>query len=784
MHPHPVSMRGIRLAVLILLCFAALLATHVSAAGSEIGPGSGTARPPGIVSLQLARQVARVEARNHFLRDQQTTSVRLEISSTIDVAPAIRQLGGTVEAIIGAGSGDSFTAATLPASAVRQFALVPGVRTLYPAQHLHLDLDRSVPEIRANQAWTLHDALGLPVQGRHVLVGIIDSGIDYRNQDFRNPDGSTRIVAIWDQSTDGKPPAGFHFGFACDAASINNGSCPERDTDGHGTHVAGIAAGNGRSSLPAREVGVAPQADIVVVKSDLSTDHILAAWTYLMQKARALHEPIVINNSFGGMLSPHDGSAPDSLAADKLGGPGRIFVMAAGNEGSREMHTDGSLHDRQPASINFAAPGIAPEVTISAFYPARDDVTATLTNLDTGQTFGPIAQGAASSQAGNEGGLRVSIQSGSWNSHFHELDLDLSSTSGADVSGRFQLTLQIPRGTGEARYDAWIADDDSAHFSNADESDTIGDPADGHSVISVGNYATRVTWIGADNQTHNVCDYYICRNNTLAVGDIKPSSSQGPTADGRQKPDISAPGTMIVSSLSADAQRCTAGASVDCLDPAFITPDGKNYIATGTSMSAPHVAGVIALMLQADPNLDPATIASILRSTARHDQFTGTNSWTPAFGAGKVDAYAAVEDAVALRPTVSLLSLRTERSGSRPDSLFHSAPLARATVGKPLDLSIYVRVEHAGAGADATFEWIVRRSLKPAGRSLKPAGRWHIVARQKRRVTLASDGTMRELWSYTPDLPGRYSVSGSVTAGGTHQQTTARFTVLPRQRDR
>src|SRR5205807_376810 len=105
------------------------------------------------------------------------------------------------------------------------------------------------------------------------------------------------------------------------------------DIDGHGTHVTGVAAGNGLSSNPPREIGVAPDADIIIVKSDLTTDDIMAAWQYLVSKAQQLHEPIVINNSFGDQEGPHDGSEPEDQALNRLAGPGRIFVKSAGNAG-------------------------------------------------------------------------------------------------------------------------------------------------------------------------------------------------------------------------------------------------------------------------------------------------------------------------------------------------------------------------------------------------------------------------------------------------------------------
>jgi hypothetical protein len=151
------------------------------------------------------------------------------------------------------------------------------------------------------------------------------------------------------------------------------------------------------------------------------------------------------------------------------------------------------------------------------------------------------------------------------------------------------------------------------------------------------------------------------------LGDLAIFSALGPTADGRQKPDIAAPAAAIISSLSSDVVACTHQTQASCLPRSLIAPDKHHFVGFGTSAAAPHVAGTIALMLQADPALDPAAADAILRATARRDDATGTASWAPSFGAGKLDAFSAVQ---------SVLQSPPPTAAAAPSALPASATIA------------------------------------------------------------------------------------------------------------
>jgi subtilisin family serine protease len=517
--------RPVRLVAVLLMVGAAMFQTRVDAFGAAphrvVAGGH-------IVNGLLTAHIRTLMSTKHLIgRRTAPAALPVIVESTVDSTAAIRGLGGTVTTNLGG----TFVTASMPVAQIGALARRSGIQEIYPDQVLQPLLDRSVPEIRAPSAWGLSAPSGLHLRGNGVLVGIVDSGIDYRNADFTNPDGSTRIKYIWDQTQAGRAPSGYDFGFECDAAAINGATCPEQDTDGHGTHVAGIAAGNGRSSVPAREIGVAPEADIIVVKSEMTTSKIIAAWEYLIAKAHELKEPIVINNSFGSVLSPHDGSSPLALAADRLSAPGVIFVAAAGNEGNQGLHTDGSLVQGDYVSVPFTVDN-ASRLQFGFFYPAQDDIQVALTDGDTGETTGALDLGhQIDTQL--KSGESVSLVAGTWDSRYHFVEGQIDAPNGGPLKGHYGLLVKAARMVGTARFDAWLSTDATAAFGRPDESDTVGEPADSRHVIAVANYATRTDWVDRNGRSHSVCDGFPCTQGTLAVGDIASYSSVGPTADGR-----------------------------------------------------------------------------------------------------------------------------------------------------------------------------------------------------------------------------------------------------------
>lgn len=206
----------------------------------------------------------------------------------------------------------------------------------------------------------------LSLSGRGTLIAVADSGIDYRLPEFRKADGSTRIRFLWDQTLrpDGenrRPPEGFRMGVEFNSAQINaamEAETPQRqfellptaDTGGHGTAVAGIAAGSsGRYS------GVAPEAELLIVKLGLPdagsfprTTEIMRAVTWAVRKALELQMPLALNLSFGNSYGAHDGSSLLERFLDNAAEIGRtVICVGSGNEGANAGHLAGRIGESE-----------------------------------------------------------------------------------------------------------------------------------------------------------------------------------------------------------------------------------------------------------------------------------------------------------------------------------------------------------------------------------------------------------------------------------------------------
>ena len=361
---------------------------------------------------------------------------------------------------------------------VDALAALPEVVRIESSRPLLSELDVSVPEIRANAVHTGSPAL----KGTGVIVGIIDSGIDFAHQCFRKADGTSRILSIWDQSLtptgSERSPAGYTYGVEYTKANIDaalatanpTSSVRHQDSDpGHGTHVAGIAAGDGSvagNSKPAFTfVGVAPEADIIFVANSAGTPDLgdsaatLDAAKYIFEKAAALNKPVVINLSQGDNMGPHDGTSLLERGLDNLlGGPGRIFVKSAGNAGADNIHASGTVAAGGTEQVQFTVPAgdTSPE-TLDIWYYGPDRFGITITTPG-GHTTTPVNPGAAPSSINLPNGNRLLIVSrlNDPNNHDNRIYIQLSrGTSPTIQQGNWFFGLQ---GTTvvDGRFDAWI----------------------------------------------------------------------------------------------------------------------------------------------------------------------------------------------------------------------------------------------------------------------------------------------------------------------------------------
>jgi hypothetical protein len=514
-------------------------------------------------------------------------------------------------------------------AAVEELDALEGVVLIESSRPMVPELDVSVGEIRAN---VVH--IGPPgLRGAGVIVGIIDSGIDWRHETFRSGSLQTRILRIWDQNLAPQAgeasPTGPGYGVEYDAARINTALASPNpltvvrhmDGTGHGTLVAGIAAGDGspagNGSPASTFIGVAPEADIIFVSNSVTTEvfgdsaSTLDGVQYIFNVAQALQRPCVINLSQGDNLGPHDGTSLLERGIDNLlGDGGRAMVKSAGNAANAGAHANGTVTASTTTAISvlFPANDTEPD-TIDFWYAATDRISVRITPPG-GVASATVAAGSLTTLS-LPNGNRVFVDSviGHPNNGDNRIYLQFQQgTSSAIQMGTWTITLvgvTVTNGT----WHGWVERPTPAANSpvpqfmapHRNDATTISVPGTSREVITAGSYITR----GA------------------GVGNLSTFSSRGPTRDGRSAPTLSAPGEMITSALAG-----AAGTNQWRADQ-------------GTSFAAPHLPGVIALMLQAERHLRQAQIIHCLVNNARVDAFTGAtpnNNW----GAGKVDAARAV----------------------------------------------------------------------------------------------------------------------------------------------
>jgi subtilisin family serine protease len=461
--------------------------------------------------------------------------------------------------------------------------------------------------------------------GQGVLVGIVDTGIDVAHPAFRSG-GSTRIVNYLDQERNTE----------FTAAQIDAGAASGSvDEIGHGTHVAGIAAGNGAGSPNGEWAGVAPDADLAIVKTTFTSSDIALAVNHVFSVADARSQPCIVNLSLGGHAGGHDGSTVTERAIDQMSGVGRMVVVSAGNEGRDNIHATTTL-------TNEANARWAPDFTIKAQVFATDS--------------GPQQFGLAFVQVWAQREDRMSISLRSPNGELFsvanngEVEFDRSlffieashrqhPYSGDDVTSYTIITVPqdqwlggwsiVVERAGDIKVGAvhaWIADGSQGFFiDEASDDFLVGMPGTAFSAVTVASYATRDQWPSRDpNQTDGTILL-----DAMNPEDISYFSSPGPTRDRHNKPEIAAPGQWLLAPLSSGASEAEM--------PNWLRVPGRAYAALqGTSMSAPYVTGALALLLERDGSIDWAEAKRRLIKAAAQDQHT-TAAWNQRWGYGKLD---------------------------------------------------------------------------------------------------------------------------------------------------
>lgn len=491
---------------------------------------------------------------------------------------ALTEYGIRVEELIA-----GYAILTVPAERMEQLAFFEQIEYVEKPKRYYFEA-----QLPSENVCVYPVALGeMALTGRDNIIVVIDSGIDYRRMDFRKSDGSTRILYLWDQTLpmegNMRAPEGFGTGVEFDAARINQALAeegeagfllvPSRDVSGHGTAVAGIAAGS-RVNTENGGIyqGIASESDLIVVKLGTpreggfpKTTEIMRAVTYAVRKGIELGKPVVINLSFGNTYGSHDGSSLVERFLDNAAEIGRtVICVGAGNEGDSSGHYAGYVDSTQVVEISVGEYENNLSIQLWKQYSdafrislrAPDNTFITLTNpvnarkqeFVIGQTVVLVYQGEPKPY-----------------SVLQEIYFDLIPLEGRNYidSGVWNLELE-PVEVITGKYDCYLpsaeARSSRTGFLRSTPEMTLTIPSTGSKIVTVGAYDTSYEQYAAFSGRGLA---QVSRENSITIA-------------GLIKPDLVAPGVDI------------------------IAPDvlGGYRTVTGTSFATPIVSGSAALLME------------------------------------------------------------------------------------------------------------------------------------------------------------------------------------------
>ena len=610
------------------------------------------------------------------------------------VAEKLESMGGRIGVVTG-----NVMTARIPVDRLDQIARWEEVEYLEGPKPLHIKMDqaRSFTNVDDVQAGT---GLSQAYDGTGVIVGVIDTTLDWGHTDFDDSQGNSRVYSLWDQTVSGSGVAEVEnsSGVECTQAQIEDASCAATangtgDDVGHGTHVTGIAAGSDSTYK-----GVAPGSNIIFVfdaAATATTDDINTAGalgtqvvegaTYIFKKAGALGKAAVINLSLGTSLGAHDDTsvfeaALDSLTEDKKG---RAIVNAAGNEDFSTADpgiTDfGGIHAAINTSIGAdkAFEFAVRSGSNLAVYFGREaivDIWLNATSTCTIETDAWRDSGSTAKATRTANMSAVSGGSSSINTDDSNVTIDLDFTDDNNAQNGKQhavAVLDFGNSVGDSAMqaysfdvifrgsctgDMWLYPDNTSTVSfytrndglnlgsgytyvggDSNKTTTIPGTADG--VITAGSFMGRGSWTDYQGTTHNQTD--------------DPETTSTPGATGGTVSNIS-----LFSSLGPTGDNRTKPDVAAPGEPiiATLSTAAKNSVTTariadtprkhfkleGTSMASPHVAGAVALLFQKNKCLTTSDLKTALHNGAMTDSFTGSvpnNTW----GWGKLDALASIQ---------------------------------------------------------------------------------------------------------------------------------------------
>ncbi|APS00600.1 S8 family serine peptidase [Pajaroellobacter abortibovis] len=608
-----------------------------------------------------------------------------------------------------------------------------GIELSFP---LHFLLDRVGTYIRAAEARQVYG-----LRGKGVLIGVADTGIDLSHPDFIDESGKTRVAWVLDltqaplglypdlekkygvKDGDGQVIKGAVLAAADINASLHKGDLSTVDLMGHGTHVASIAAGNGRAHQDKRYMGVAPEATLIVARvselvSGIDVQDLLKGVAFLFDRANELHQPIVVNLSMGSTIGPHDGTSlwEQELASyvgeDK---PGRAIVVAAGNMG---LPVRGGTH--QSVYVSEGNVMRVPIYTTGSkkgsvnIWVSSNQTAEIAIGLDMPTGFSVPFVELRQVDFTLEQNSRAAVANYGGPSAHNALKHARIAWVGPWPAGSYFVNLRgwgvvdLYLASNEADEDSWTS------FETGVRMGTVTLPATHPNLIAVGCTISRSPWTAID-QTHYqlVRPLFDPKSGFLPVGsewspamdgDICVFSGAGPTVQGVPKPEIAAPGAVIIGAMSSQTtldepssmlrKECTSSFSQgQKRERGTCWPMDPYYaLSMGSSMSSPAVAGAVALFFEQYPDLTQGKIRDILQAGAHY--FRGSAPFSDQSSLGELDVMGSLQVLEQIQnPALALPSRSTSW-------LFLSSEFIHADGSRPIYALLRLQAEDGQHQAD------------------------------------------------------------------------------------
>ena len=494
-----------------------------------------------------------------LLGDQVIVEIIIKFNG--DIEKVANELGAEVEILY-----NNYAIITIDRSKIINLYSYPEIESLELPKSIYFE---SSYNLITTCIKPVQESTSFNLTGKGVIVAIIDSGIDYTHKDFINEDGTSRILYIWDQTAEGTPPEGFSKGAEYTNDMINialNNAFPFQvipivDTNGHGTAVSGIAAGNGRSSN-GENLGAAPEADIISVKlgskgykSFARTTELMRAIKYVIDKAKQLEKPIAINISFGTNNGSHRGkSIFETYITDISSVWKSVIVIPTGNEGAAGHHYYGLITSNQIKEIEFFTAANLNQFYLTLWKNFTDDFEVEII-FPSGKSSGIInVENQVKTIRQDNTTLTVIYGQPSHFSYNQEIFFYFKADEGTISSGVWKLNV-ISGDVVDGNFDIWLPTieevTENTFFTTPSINNTLTIPSTSFEIITVAGYNDK-------------------------VGNIAEFSGRGNINKAMANPDIAAPAVGILSTK--------VGGGYDTF--------------TGTSMAAPFVTGSAALMMQ------------------------------------------------------------------------------------------------------------------------------------------------------------------------------------------